>query len=137
MKIAFVAQPWDALFFPNQNSVGIWNYEVASRIAREHETIVYSRSRPSAQLAKLGFAHRTVRAISLDRLQSFSSKYQWFVRDRRRPFFSSWLFNLEYALQVAADLRHLNCDIVHIHNNSQFIPIIQKSGYDSNLHTRE
>ena len=45
--------------------------------------------------------------------------------DPRRPLLSSPLYYLGYALRVAHDLRRQQCDLVHIHNFSQFVAIIR------------
>jgi len=44
---------------------------------------------------------------------------------RKRPFFASTLHQFSYILRVAKDLQAMKCDIVHIHEESQFIPIIR------------
>jgi hypothetical protein len=46
-------------------------------------------------------------------------------RHTHRPFFSSQLHYLTYALQVAKDLKTEKPDIVHIHNFSQVVPIVR------------
>jgi len=48
-----------------------------------------------------------------------------FFRNVKRPLFASSLFYFTYILQVAKDLRKEKCDIVHLHNFSQFVPIIR------------
>jgi len=42
-----------------------------------------------------------------------------------RPLFATSLYYLGYILNIALRLRKEQCDIVHIHNFSQFIPIIR------------
>jgi glycosyltransferase involved in cell wall biosynthesis len=44
---------------------------------------------------------------------------------RKRPFFASTLHQFSYILRVAKELQAMKCDIVHIHEESQFIPIIR------------
>jgi len=53
-------------------------------------------------------------------LKRFSS-----LRNRKRPLFASNAYYLGYILQVAKDLRREQCDLVHILNFSQFVPIIR------------
>jgi len=48
-----------------------------------------------------------------------------FFRNVKRPLFASNLYYLTYVLQVAKDLRAEKCDVVHLHNFSQFVPIIR------------
>jgi glycosyltransferase involved in cell wall biosynthesis len=45
--------------------------------------------------------------------------------DARRPLFASGLYYLGYALQVANDLGDRACDVVHVQNFSQFVPVIR------------
>lgn len=44
---------------------------------------------------------------------------------KKKPWFSSILFYFLYTLQISIDLRRKQYDIVHIHNFSQFVPIIR------------
>jgi len=53
-------------------------------------------------------------------LEKFST-----FRSPKCPLFASYLYYIVYALQVALDLRRQKCDIVHINNFSQFVPIIR------------
>ena len=41
------------------------------------------------------------------------------------PYFGSAWFNFGYSWQIAEDIARSNCDIIHIHNFSQFVPIIR------------
>ena len=41
------------------------------------------------------------------------------------PYFGSGWFNFGYGWQIAKDAAKSNCDIIHIHNFSQFVPIIR------------
>jgi glycosyltransferase involved in cell wall biosynthesis len=43
----------------------------------------------------------------------------------KRPLFASTLYYLGYIFQVARDLRRENCDVIHLHNLSQFAPIVR------------
>ena len=46
MRIAFVHQPTGPIWTPGTSgSVGIWLYEVARRLARSCDMVVYARSR--------------------------------------------------------------------------------------------
>ncbi|MFQ5630286.1 MAG: glycosyltransferase family 4 protein, partial [bacterium] len=123
-KIAFVPQPLDMIFPPEQSSIGIWTYEVASRMAQSCEVIVYSGLLPEKERLENGVHFKRISPV-FDRwlyriLNRFSKRY-----NVRRPLFASKLYYLTYALQVAKDLRNQHCDIVHVHNLSQFVPVIR------------
>lgn len=131
MKIAFVSQPGDIIAPPNlESSITIWTYEVARRLAPSADVIVYAKYPKKDWLKEKyddGVCYRYV-SISLDerliKLLKFLERL-WGKSQAKSPLFSSSLFYLGYGLQIAKDLREQQCDIVHIFNNSQFIPIIR------------
>lgn len=127
MKIAFVNQPIDAAILPVESgSIAIWTYEVARRLAHSCEVIVYARKSPSQQKVEWdeGVQYRRV-SVSTDRILRGLLKLFSRVDHVKRPSFASIWYHLGYALKVANDLRVEQCDIVHIHQFSQFIPIIR------------
>src|SRR5208282_2250619 len=48
------------------------------------------------------------------------------MRSRRRSGVASSLYHMAYAYELARDLRHQECDVVHVANYSQFVPIIRR-----------
>lgn len=124
IKIAFVSQPWEFPLRDSQlGSIPTWTYEVARRLAQNCDVIVYSRrdfSRKKVEFAQ-GIHYRSLLAWGFIKVINFFSKYD----DVKQPQFASILYNLIYALQVANDLRQQQCNIVHIHNFSQFVPVIR------------
>ena len=128
MKIAFVAQPIDPVLPPRQNSIGIWIYEVARRIASHHDVRVYLRgtgARGRRRQRVAGVDYRYVPLGFDGRLLPYLKRFPW-PFGPKRPLFASALYYLKYILHIAMDLRKEQCDIVHVHNFSQFIPIIKK-----------
>jgi len=127
MKIAFVSQPWNRLIPPVQEgSVAIWTYEVAKRLAPHYDVVVYSRGgRSDPSRASSGRVQFRYFWLGPDvRVQKLVD------RVRRRggsltPATARWHYCLGYALRVAIDLRRQNCDVVHVHNLSQFVPVIR------------
>lgn len=132
MKVAFVTQPWDevVLSVGGSSSIAILTYQIARRLARSGEVIIYAKrdpSQPKAQRDDEGIHYRRVSVVAenwllkplklVDRLSGY--------RKPKRPFFASHLYYLGYALQVANDLRQQRCDVVHVHNFSQFVPVIR------------
>ena len=135
MKIAFINQPWNYAVPPVQsNSVPILTYQLARRLARSCDVIVYARK---------GSAHRKVewddrvqyRRVSLGAdlwvlpLLTRSSPF----RDIKRPYFTSSLYYLAYVLKIAHDLRKQHCDIIHVHSFVQFVPIIRAFNPDATI----
>lgn len=125
MKIALISQPLDAFIPPSMNSIGIWINEISRRLAREHTVFVYGR-RGIANRRGIGEPVITRYILSLPprwlaRLSKFANR----LRSPKRPFFSSYLYALEYILPIALDLRRNQVDIVHLQNFSQFVPIIR------------
>jgi glycosyltransferase involved in cell wall biosynthesis len=58
------------------------------------------------------------------RLHGLLKRFPGF-RNVKRPLFASNLNYLGYALRVANDLRKQQRDIIHLHNYSQFVPVIR------------
>ena len=125
LKIAFVAQPFDSFLPPVQTSLGLWIYEVSQRLADSCKVIIYARRNSFQDRSKLDrkVKYRFISSVHYQILLKLIRPFSRFF-DVKRPFFSSRLFCLDYAVQVARDLKSQGCDIVHIQNFSQFVPII-------------
>jgi len=126
MKIAFVSQPFDGVLPPRQNSIGLCTYELARRLARTCDVIVYlSRGRfGTGVMSDQGVQYRHIPTRIDQWMLRLLEKFSIF-RSPNRPLFASYLYYLAYALQVAIDLKRQQSDIVHINNFSQFVPIIR------------
>ena len=133
MKVAFVNQPWDTITPPvNAGSIPIWTYETARRLIHgtstpnsNCEVIIYAR-RSEQQAAVENHDGIEYRRISVAGTKLCNGIVK--IGARLFPSFrylNSELYGLPYALRIATDLRQQQCDIVHIHNFSQFIPIIK------------
>jgi glycosyltransferase involved in cell wall biosynthesis len=127
MRIAFVNQPFDGVLPPHQNSIGHWTYEVARRLATAHEVMVYSGSRfdtneskESDNAVRYIYISRWLDALLHKALQPFSR-----LHDIRHPLFASFLYYFGYILQVAWNLKIQRCDVAHVFNFSQFVPMIR------------
>jgi len=142
MKIALVHQPTGTIS-PSflGGSMRIWTYEVARRLARSCDVIVYTKKDRHQKKDEYdqGVHYRRIStaadewfnyiSTAIDKLGRFPRLYNvkraLFFRNVRRPLFASSLYHLTYALQVAKDLRAEKCDIVHIQNFSQFVPVFR------------
>jgi spore coat protein SA len=144
MKVAIVNQPFGTIVLPwtgKAGSLDIWTYEVARRLAQSCEVIVYTRRDRHQKKVEHdhGVKYRHISIFfdkwhtymshtvdKLTKIPGFSNLRQSiFYHNVKRPFFASNLYYFAYALQVAQDLRKERCDIVHIINFSQFVPIIR------------
>jgi glycosyltransferase involved in cell wall biosynthesis len=131
MKIALV---YHLPFEPrSQNdSIPIWIYNVASRLARYHDVVVYSPRGHHQEKVEYfhGVKYRRISVTFYNWfgyvVQGASKRFPGFDYARRkRPYFASIFNHLTYILRVAKDLQTEKCDIVHIHEESQFISIIR------------
>jgi len=129
MKIAFVNQPIDTIIPPNQNSVGACTYWVARPLAQSAEVLVYgltdNHGDPTDLGDSAGIDFRFFRATPMDKFLFSVQKKIARLFPRSTPISTSrWLFP-DYGRQVALDLRHQNCDVIHLQHCSQYAPLIR------------
>ena len=111
MKVAFVIQPWDELVPGVQySSIPIIAYELARRLAKSCEVIIYAkrgRSQSKSEWDANGVQIRRVRSDIEQKL------FRWIgaihrltgFRNPGRPYYGRSWYHLGYFLQVANDLR--------------------------------
>lgn len=125
MKVAFVNQPLDMLIPPYQNSIGIWTYKIAPEVAKNHEVLVFGK-RSDLQKSWNGqenVSYHFVPPMVPNRaLINQLGKWQ---TNSSLPLYASRLYYFDYAIQIALQLRRQQVDIIHIHNFTQFVPIIR------------
>jgi len=125
MKIAFISQPWNNVDPPLlSTSIALWTYEVATRLAREHDVIIYAKRNSR----RGGFMYENVeyRYISTGIERRIRGLMPNLPGISKTPSFGSPMFYLGYILKIASDIRRKACDIIHIHNFSQFAPIVRR-----------
>lgn len=125
MKIAFVSQPWNTC--PSDTaSIAHWTYEVAGRLADRHTVVVYSKMSPRhpAKESLSGISFRRFPIRLDERINGMLGGAS--EKGTSTPRFARTGFYFPYALRVALDLRRRACDVVHVHNFSQFIPLIKR-----------
>jgi glycosyltransferase involved in cell wall biosynthesis len=131
VKVAFVTQPWDELDASSQySSIPIVTYQLARRIASKSEVIIYAkrgRSQSKVEQDANGIQIRRVRDDLEEKVvNSIRLAYRLYgFRNPSRPYYGRSWYYLGYFLKVAIDLRKQRCDIVHIHNFSQLVPIVR------------
>lgn len=131
MRVAFINQPFEYLSPPyTAGSVGLWTERVMRAVpsgqaqfivfatrypgqpaVEQHDGIQYRRftTRPDEWVKKI--------ARAFDQLRRFPNP--------QKAYFASGLHYLGYILQIALHLRRQPVDIVHIHNFSQFVPVVR------------
>jgi glycosyltransferase involved in cell wall biosynthesis len=138
MNIAFVAQPFDAMYplAARTGSLALWIYYMAKACAkRGHRVIVFANhggGRVSAKSVNSENVKYIFTPTGLDRvLDRTSNAGSKLVRSAGRanplrPLFASTWHHLGYAAEVAHRAGQLGCDVVHVTNYSQFVPVIRK-----------
>ena len=126
MKVAIVSQPWDTLRPPvSSGSIPIWTYETAKRLSQSCEVVLYAR-RNDGELAQEVVDGIEYRRVSIAGNRPCNGLVKALAKAYRRfRYLNSRLYYGPYPFRVAADLRRQQCDIVHIHNFSQFVPAIR------------
>lgn len=135
-RVAFVSQGLGRIEPPKAHgSISIWTYETAHHLCREYSVVMVEFGRQRFGISTLRHDDATYLYVpsginrvlnAIHRRMSAVSRFFW-SRERRtvRPIYASAFHNLGYALQVAWQVRRWHCDIVHVHNFSQFVPIIR------------
>jgi glycosyltransferase involved in cell wall biosynthesis len=124
MKIGLISQPWESGGPPDPGgSIGLLTWELARRLARSCEVVVCGpRSGPTARETSEGVEFLRF-GLRLDRWLLDRPRGLMGPLDASRKDVASILYCTIYAMRCARALSEAGCDIVHIHNFSQFVPI--------------
>jgi glycosyltransferase involved in cell wall biosynthesis len=131
MKIAFLHQPLNTMDPSHPDgSTTIWIHEVANRLAQFHKVVVYAKkfNNESRMEYRQKVQYRYISALVDEKCAELCSAIEKRLlrfNNSKCQFFASRLYYLIYALRVAKNLRSEKCDIVHVENFSQFVPIIR------------
>jgi glycosyltransferase involved in cell wall biosynthesis len=133
MKVAFLSQPWESIRLPvdGRSSIATLTYHFARRlIASGSEVVMYSkRARDQAEVETDadGIKHIRLSTSSDDRLLAPLKAIERLTGfgNPKRPLFASPAFYGAYAREAARSMLAEGCDIAHVHNFSQYIPIIR------------
>jgi glycosyltransferase involved in cell wall biosynthesis len=146
MKIAFVHQPVNTISPKGRTgSIEIITYEMARRLARYCDVVVFARKGRNQKEFECdqGVRYRRISTVfdewhnylhyGIDKIERFfginplsqSIRRILLFRNAKAPLFASFWYYRNYALRVARHLRKEKCDIVHIQTFSQFVPIIR------------
>lgn len=130
MKIAFVNTPWTVTPFPvhTGDSIGLCTQALALRLGTVQDVVIYGHKKlhQAEVIHAAGVQFRRVTTL-LDQyvLNPWVQRCSKLLWPKQSPFSCGGL-HLSYALQVAWDLRSQGCDVVHVQNFSQFVPIIRR-----------
>jgi glycosyltransferase involved in cell wall biosynthesis len=138
MKIGFV-YPHSVISVAPQvhlfDAITIVTYELARRLSRDHQVVVYSR-RTSGASHEDTFDGVELRRLSLGLDKALSSlKFlkRVSLTEANNPFRVSNLYYRFYAQRVATDIARRQLDIVHVHSLETFIPIIRRHAPGSSI----
>jgi glycosyltransferase involved in cell wall biosynthesis len=132
MKIAFISQPSDKVIPRAQvNSIPLWTYQLSRYlVTQSHNVTIYARkgrSQPKEQWHQ-NIHYRRIPGTALETrlLQSLKLLERLAgYPNSKRPLYALPIYYLGYITQIANKLRAEQCDIVHIHNFSQFVPVVR------------
>ncbi|NET07413.1 MAG: tetratricopeptide repeat protein [Symploca sp. SIO2B6] len=125
LKIAFIGQPMVMTNYPKPaDSIGILTYELVSLLSSDCDVIVYTPGESFKEVSHQGVNYRYISTDKDNLLLKYLEKISVFDLTKL-PIFGSSFYYLGYILRIAYDLRKQQCDVVHIHNFSQFIPVIR------------
>ena len=123
------------------DSTGIWSDRIGNRLARRCQVIYYgcvidrnswkNLQQPSEDSSQIQY-----KAISpsIDKLLTIPRKIVTKLSFKSKlPYFGSAWFNFGYGWQIAKDCERTGYDIIHIHNFSQFVPIIRQHNPSSKI----
>jgi glycosyltransferase involved in cell wall biosynthesis len=107
--------------------MGRWVWEVSRRLSRSCEVVIYGSTDANqttcGRWEEVRFVQVPVRA---DRLLLRLMGRIWRLRDPRRRAIASNLYYRFYAVRGASIFRREGCDIVHVQNFSQFVPLVRR-----------
>jgi O-antigen/teichoic acid export membrane protein/glycosyltransferase involved in cell wall biosynthesis len=128
-RVAIINQPQDGIVASDEQrgSVAIVNWELAKRLAKRFDVVVY------APLAKGQRRAERWSSIEIRRIPYVAEKVHKAIQlfagqlRTRKPYFDTKLYYREYFTGLAADLRMRPADIVHLPQVLQFAPLLRAS----------
>ncbi len=126
MKIAFVAQPFDGVIPPYQNSIGLIIYNSARQLAANNSVTVYLPKKDWVDTVKEedGIVFRPIPIGPDQRLLRVLDRVPKMLNQSEA--FASWIYYLHYISKIALDARRHDFDVLHMINFSQFAPVVKR-----------
>lgn len=128
MRIAFVNHP-EAAQIPPVSSVAIWTHRVAQKLQAEgHQVVVYARGEAAGgEVVETSHEGILYRQLPVGKIRGLRTAHRVLgALSTSLPYHASQFNHIEYARAVALDVKRNGADIVHLHNYSQFAPVIRK-----------
>ena len=137
MKIAYIVHPWNVVRPKDSgggSSISMLTYQLARRLTRaKNEVVIYSKQGgrlPLEERDEHGILHRRIDLALDDKLMKPLNeldrlRFQLLGR-AKHPLWASSVWHAKYWRQIGNDLVRWNPDIVHIHNFSQFVPLVRQ-----------
>jgi len=115
MNVALVAQPYDGILPPNQNSIGLIAYNTAIEMACQADVTLFGKRRPGLEPpGDLPFRVSFVSGGADDTLQYVATHYPRWARPFGIPAIADAFHG--YARSIAKELDRSNYDVVHVMN---------------------
>lgn len=129
LRVAFVNQPWCSSEPPPTSSLEIWSYEVARRIAGEHDVRIFGSASPKA-LRTRSFMDRGVSyhfvPTGPDVLARNALAKVRAYRGADWPQVAAGAHYGAWINRVAWALRRHRPDVIHVHNQLSFVPHLRR-----------
>jgi glycosyltransferase involved in cell wall biosynthesis len=130
MKIAFVYPHSNIQFRPPRlyDALAMVNYELATRLARNHSVVAYVRP-TKGELAAERCENVLWRRlpVTVDRALNGLKLFDKVGLTRpERPFRMTRLYYARWVSRVAREIRSRECDIIHVHSIASFLPQIRR-----------
>ena len=130
MRIAFISQPWNSTTQPATRAslaggMNLWMYEVTRRLDSDDQLLIFGRGPERERTGNIEYYpinHRWEGKL-MSRWQAV--KQRFLPEDSQHPVFASPFYYAPYIVRVAVALRAWKPDVIHIHNLSQFAPIVR------------
>jgi spore coat protein SA len=128
MKIALVNQPWTiAAPARGSDSIGIWTYQVARRLASKAKITIYGAKFGRTDYVEEDIHYRGISSkidkLLLPLLQKLD---RWEISSPKRPIYTSGVYYRNYFFKVAKELGDRQIDIIHIHNFFSYLPLFRR-----------
>ena len=134
-RVAIINQPQDGIVASDEQrgSVAIVNWELAKRLAKRFDVVVYAPRLPgqvrcerwgSIEIRRIPFVATTVHKA----VQLFAGQLR-----TRRPYFDTKLYYREYFTGLARDLRTNPVDIVHLPQVLQYAPLLRNAAPNAKI----
>ncbi len=128
-RIAFVSQPRDpvAAAESQHGSVTTVLWELATRIAQRHETLVLAPRGPGQALEQSYRSRLGIRRLPAWRPLHKALDLGTGILGWRSPYFASAVYFREYGVAAARALARYRPDIVHLQGHSHYLPLFRRA----------